>query len=100
MEELERVAEKHGVSPARAALAWLLAKPHVTSVITGARTREQLSDNLAAASLELDADDMELLDKVSALPQEYPGWMLSRMMQDRFKKAQFTPQPEREPARV
>ena len=47
---LVEIAEAHGVSPARVALAWLLARPGVTSVIVGARTEEQLADNLAAAT--------------------------------------------------
>jgi aryl-alcohol dehydrogenase-like predicted oxidoreductase len=60
------------------ALAWLLAKPHVMSVIIGAKTTEQLDDNLAAADLVLSAAEMASLDQVSALPAEYPGWMLER----------------------
>ena len=67
-----------GVSVARVALAWLLAKPHVMSVIIGAKTTEQLDDNLAAADLVLSAAEMASLDQVSALPAEYPGWMLER----------------------
>jgi aryl-alcohol dehydrogenase-like predicted oxidoreductase len=69
------VAARHDTSVARVALAWLLAKPWVTTVIMGAKTQEQLVDNLAAADLKLTADDMAELDKVSALPPEYPGWM-------------------------
>jgi len=73
---MREVAEAHGTTVARVALAWLLAKPWVTSVIIGAKTREQLEDNLAAADLHLTAKDMEKLDAVSALPPEYPGWMV------------------------
>jgi aryl-alcohol dehydrogenase-like predicted oxidoreductase len=72
------IAEAHGVSIARVALAWLLQRPGVMSVIVGAKTIEQLDDNLAAAALELSADQVDSLDAVSALPQEYPGWMLDR----------------------
>jgi aryl-alcohol dehydrogenase-like predicted oxidoreductase len=72
------IAEAHGVSIARVALAWLLQRPGVMSVIVGAKTIEQLDDNLAAASLELSADQVDALDAVSALPPEYPGWMLER----------------------
>jgi aryl-alcohol dehydrogenase-like predicted oxidoreductase len=72
------IAEVHGASVARIALAWLLHKPFVTSVIVGAKTVEQLDDNLAAADLPLSADEMARLDKVSALPPEYPGWMIDR----------------------
>jgi aryl-alcohol dehydrogenase-like predicted oxidoreductase len=75
---MREIGKAHGVSVARVALAWLLAKPHVMSVIIGAKTVDQLADNLAAADLALTADDMRRLDEVSALPEEYPGWMLAR----------------------
>jgi aryl-alcohol dehydrogenase-like predicted oxidoreductase len=68
----------HGVSVARVALAWLLAKAHVTSVIIGAKTPEQLADNMAATTLTLSAQEIAGLDAVSALVAEYPGWMVER----------------------
>jgi len=71
---LVEVGEAHGVSAARVALAWLLARPAVTSLIIGARTEEQLADNLAAAELTLTADDVARLDQVSADPLRYPFW--------------------------
>jgi len=70
------IAQAHNCSAARVALAWLLKKPFVTSVIVGARRVEQLTDNLAAVDLALSDDEMQRLDEVSALPPEYPGWML------------------------
>jgi aryl-alcohol dehydrogenase-like predicted oxidoreductase len=76
--EMRDVAAAHDVSVARVALAWLLAKPWVTSVIVGAKNPDQLADNLAAAELRLTPDEMQRLNKVSALPPEYPGWMLER----------------------
>jgi aryl-alcohol dehydrogenase-like predicted oxidoreductase len=75
---MREIGKAHGVSVARVALAWMLAKPHVMSVIIGAKTVEQLDDNLAASGLVLDAAEMARLDQVSALPAEYPGWMLER----------------------
>src|SRR5260221_192957 len=69
------LAKMRDCSVARIALAWLLPRPHVTSVIIGAKTEEQLADNLAAAEVKLTADELAALDKVSALPGEYPGWM-------------------------
>lgn len=72
------IAAAHGVSIARVALAWLLAQPAVTSVIVGARDSEQLDDNLAAATLQLSQEERERIDRASALPPEYPGWMLAR----------------------
>ncbi|MGV1834951.1 aldo/keto reductase [Rhizobium rhizogenes] len=72
------VAEKHGASVATVALAWILAKPFVTSIIIGAKRLDQLEQNLAAVKLKLDAEDIAKLDEVSALAPEYPGWMLAR----------------------
>jgi aryl-alcohol dehydrogenase-like predicted oxidoreductase len=65
-------------------LAWLLHKKAVTSVIIGAKRKEQLLDNIAATQLSLTDDDMQKLDAVSALLPEYPGWMLERQMQNRL----------------
>lgn len=75
---MREVAEKHGASVATVALAWILAKPFVTSIIIGAKRLDQLDQNLAAVKLKLDADDIAKLDQVSALAPEYPGWMLAR----------------------
>jgi len=71
------IAEAHETSVARVALAWMLAKPHVTSVIIGAKNEAQLDDNLAATSLVLAPEELARLDEVSAMPAEYPGWMVS-----------------------
>jgi aryl-alcohol dehydrogenase-like predicted oxidoreductase len=75
---LREVGDAHGVSVARVALAWLLTRPFVTSVIIGAKRPEQLADNLAAADLRprLSAEQLASLDRASALPPEYPGWMV------------------------
>ncbi|MEL1265112.1 aldo/keto reductase [Pseudoxanthomonas putridarboris] len=78
------IAEAHGCSPARVALAWLLSKPVVTSVIMGAKRIDQLEDNLAAVDLQLTDEDIAKLDQVSALPPEYPGWMLATQGADRL----------------
>ncbi len=84
IDAMRPIAESHGVSVARVAIAWLLHKPAVTSVIIGARTNEQLEDNIAAVDLKLTGEEMATLDKVSALPSEYPGWMLERLSSDRL----------------
>jgi aryl-alcohol dehydrogenase-like predicted oxidoreductase len=73
---LRKVAEGTGASVARVALAWMLTKPFVTSIIVGAKRREQLVDNLAAAELTLAPEQVALLEEASALPREYPGWMV------------------------
>ena len=87
---MREVAEAHGVSVARVALAWLLARPHVTSVIIGAKTEAQLADNIAATTLALSAEEIAALDRVSVLPAEYPGWMLERQGGNR-RPEPFTP---------
>ena len=76
LDVLVPIAKAHNVSPATVALAYVLAKPFVTSVIVGAKRLDQLNENLAAVDVKLTPEDMTALDKVSALPPEYPGWML------------------------
>jgi aryl-alcohol dehydrogenase-like predicted oxidoreductase len=77
---MREIGAAHEVSVARVALAWLLAKPHVMTVIIGAKTTEQLDDNLAATDLVLTPDEMARLDEVSVLPREYPAWALERQV--------------------
>ena len=86
IEAMREVGDRHGVTVARVALAWILAKPFVTTIIIGAKTMEQLDDNLAAAGLQLTAEEVSKLDAVSALPPEYPGWMLERQGAERRPK--------------
>ena len=81
---MREIGDAHGVSVARVALAWLLHKPHVMSVIVGAKTVEQLDDNLAAVGLSLSDEEMARLDEVSVLPAEYPGWMTERQARNRI----------------
>ncbi len=83
------IAERHGCSVARVALAWLLTRDFVTSVIIGTKTMEQLDDNLDADALadQLTSDEIQAIDEVSQLPPEYPGWMLER--QGGARLAQF-----------
>jgi aryl-alcohol dehydrogenase-like predicted oxidoreductase len=75
---MRNIAKTKDVSVAQIAIAWLLHQSAVTSVIIGAKRSEQLEDNIAATKVALTAADLESLDKVSALPPEYPGWMLDR----------------------
>ena len=90
VEVLVEVAEERGVSPAQVALAWLLARPGVTSVIIGARTEEQLADNLAAASLELTAEETARLEQVSRPTLIYPYWHQSKTASDRLSPADLS----------
>jgi len=75
---MREIGARHGASVAEVALAYVLAKPFVTSVIIGAKRMDQLEQNLAAAKLTLDPEELERLDAVSALTAEYPAWMLER----------------------
>lgn len=84
LDVIEPIARNHNCSAARVSLAWLLTRPAVTSVIIGAKRVEQLQDNLAAVSLKLSADEITHLNEVSALPPEYPGWMLPFQAMDRL----------------
>ncbi len=71
---MREVATAHRVSVARVALAWLLAKSHVTTIIIGARNAAQFDDNIAAPTLALSEAEVAALNAVvSALPAEYPG---------------------------
>ncbi|MEU8178177.1 aldo/keto reductase [Microbispora hainanensis] len=75
LDVLRAVAARHEVSPARVAIAWLLAQRAVTSVIVGARKPEQLTDNIAAGDLTLTEQDLAELDEVSRSPIAYPNWI-------------------------
>jgi aryl-alcohol dehydrogenase-like predicted oxidoreductase len=78
VDAMRPIAERLGVSVAQVALAWLLAQRSVSSVIIGAKTAEQLDDNLHSTQVQLTAEDLKALAQVSALSPEYPGWMLER----------------------
>ncbi len=78
VDAMRPMAAARGVSVARIALAWLLHQRAVTSVIIGAKTVDQLDDNLAATEVTLTTEELGRLGEVSALPPEYPGWMLER----------------------
>jgi aryl-alcohol dehydrogenase-like predicted oxidoreductase len=79
IDAMRKLAQQRGVSVAQIAIAWLLHQKVVTSVIIGARRVEQLDDNIAATAIRLSTDELDALDKASALPAEYPGWMLERL---------------------
>lgn len=97
LDAIAPIAAAHGCSPARIALAWLLTRPFVTSIVLGAKRLDQLQDNLAVMDIKLTEDEVQKLDEVSKLPAEYPGWMLGvqsvgrldvqeKMVWDKFSK--------------
>jgi aryl-alcohol dehydrogenase-like predicted oxidoreductase len=87
IDALIKVGEAHGVSAAQVALAWLSERPGVSSIIVGARTEAQLTDNLTAASLTLSPEERKLLDEVSLLPLPYPYWHQLSTAAERFGPA-------------
>jgi aryl-alcohol dehydrogenase-like predicted oxidoreductase len=87
IEVLVEIAEGHSVSAAQVALAWLLSRPTVSTVIVGARTDEQLADNLKAADLTLSADELARLEKVSRQDLLYPYWHQMKTSADRLSPA-------------
>jgi aryl-alcohol dehydrogenase-like predicted oxidoreductase len=87
VEEIVSVAQERNVSAAQVALSWLLGRPGVASLIIGARTDEQLVDNLGAAKLVLSAQERTRLDKVSRLPLLYPYWHQAASVAERLGEA-------------
>ncbi len=85
------IAQAHGVSVARVALAWVRQKPFVTSTIIGAKTMAQLNDNIEAVNLTLTADEIAALDNISADRPQYPHWMIKRNNSTRH----YTGEPEK-----
>lgn len=83
LDAMRPIAQQHGATVAQVALAWLLSRPQVSTVIIGAKTPDQLKDNLGASGLTLTAEDLKSLDEVSKLAPEYPGWMLA--MQGQYR---------------
>ena len=78
IDAMRPMAEQRGVSVARIALAWLLHRRVVSSVIMGAKRIEQLDDNIAATEVEFSEQELDMLDQASVPPPEYPGWMFER----------------------
>ena len=79
IDAMRPMADSRGVSVAQIAIAWLLHRKAVSSVIVGARRLEQLEENIAAVDIEFAAHELDALDRVSSLPSEYPGWMQDTM---------------------
>jgi aryl-alcohol dehydrogenase-like predicted oxidoreductase len=88
VEVLVEIAEERGVSAAQVALAYTRDRPGVTSIVVGARTEEQLTDNLKAAELVLTDEERRRLDEVSAPPLLYPCWHQAKTAADRLSPAE------------
>jgi aryl-alcohol dehydrogenase-like predicted oxidoreductase len=80
IDALREVSSRHGATPAQVALAWLLTRPAISSVIIAARTNERLEENIRAADLSLTSEDLEQLDLASApATVPYPRWMVEQL---------------------
>lgn len=80
---MSRISKAHDASVAQVALAWVRHQPAVTSTIIGAKSVEQLNDNIKSTRIVLSPAELQQLDEISALPNEYPGWMVERQSGDR-----------------
>lgn len=80
---ISEIGKQHNVSAAAVALAWVRLQKGITSTIIGAKNIEQLKDNVKSTEVELSAENLKKIDEVSALPKEYPGWMVERQSADR-----------------
>lgn len=89
VETLVEIGEAHSVSAAQVALAWLLTRPAISSLVVGGRTAEQFEDNFAALDLTLSAGDLERLNSVSRPPYIYPYWHQGNFARDRFSAADW-----------
>jgi aryl-alcohol dehydrogenase-like predicted oxidoreductase len=84
---LQEIASNHKASPSQVAIAWLLTRPGVASVLVGANKLGQLEDNLAAASLTLSPDESSRLDEMTKPPAIYPNWFNSNVFDQQAKNA-------------
>ncbi len=90
IDALVEVADEHRVSAAQVALAWLLTRPTVSSVIVGARTDDQLADNLRSAELKLSSDQLARLERVSRPRLLYPYWHQMMTAAERLSPADLS----------
>lgn len=94
VEVVKRIAAERGVSGAQVALAWLLGRPGVSSLVIGGRTADQFRDSLRAADLVLAPEERQALDAVSAPPVLYPYWHQVQTAGERLGPADFRPGPQ------
>ena len=94
IDALREVGNRHGVSPARVAIAWAMNRPAISSVIVAARKLEHLDDNILAADLNLSAEDVALLDNASDPGTPYPKWMVLQLDQAEDPRPQIL-EPQR-----
>jgi aryl-alcohol dehydrogenase-like predicted oxidoreductase len=86
VDTMKEIAAAHSASPAQVALAWLLSKPVVSSIIVGASKIHQLEDNLKAADVELSDAEIRLLDGLTQPAAQYPHWFVQNLADQRHKE--------------
>ncbi len=91
VERMRTIAEAHGASVAQVAIAWLLAREAVTSVLLGATKARQLADNLKAVDVTLTVAELAELDAATALPPVYPNWFSERLSDTQLEQALARP---------
>jgi aryl-alcohol dehydrogenase-like predicted oxidoreductase len=87
VDRLREIGKAHDASVAQIALAWLLAKPVVASIIIGASKMSQLQDNLGALKVQLTEAELKQLDEMTAPPVQYPNWFSERTIDAVHKEA-------------
>jgi aryl-alcohol dehydrogenase-like predicted oxidoreductase len=87
VDKLREIGERHHASPAQIALAWLLSKPYITSILMGASKISQLDDNLGAVNLELSADELAELNKLTEPKAVYPNWFNANIYDKQVRDA-------------
>jgi len=87
MDRMRAVAAAHGATPAQVALAWILTKPFVSSILLGANKMAQLEDNLGVADLQLSPEEIAELDSLTAPASTYPNWFTDRVADPAVKEA-------------
>ncbi|QKJ30001.1 aldo/keto reductase [Mucilaginibacter mali] len=80
---IAEIGKAHNTSAAQIALAWVRHQQGITSTIIGAKNTAQLLDNIKSTEVELSTDELKRINEVSALPKEYPGWMVERQNEGR-----------------
>lgn len=87
VEKMRGIAGRHGATVAQVALAWLLAKPYVTSILLGASKLPQLEDNLGAERVSLSAEELAELDRETAPVTMYPNWFQASVVDTEVRDA-------------
>ena len=73
---MKEIGQQYDATVAQVALAWVRQQTGITSTIIGAKTIDQLKDNIQSVNIQLSAEDLNKIDTVSPLPLQYPGWMI------------------------